>query len=132
MYLVVMDQLARDDVAAAAAVHRELGPDYDRAVAEGLIERIGEEIDKRVDARLRQSGDRPAERAGGVELSPAARSSSWAGPIILGLGSIAVGGVVSATALRSQFHGPVAAHTVLVGLIWIIIAIINIAYARRR
>ena len=47
-----MDQPARTDITAAAAAHRELGPDYDAAVAEGLIERISDEIDKRVDARL--------------------------------------------------------------------------------
>src|SRR5258705_12909812 len=32
--------------------HRDLGAGYDTAVAEGLVERIGEEIDRRVDARL--------------------------------------------------------------------------------
>ena len=41
-----------DEVRASAAAHRDLGPGYDVAVAEGLVERIGEEIDKRVDARL--------------------------------------------------------------------------------
>ena len=74
-----MDQLARDDIAAAAAAHHELGRDYDGAVAEGLIERIGDEIDKRVDARLGQRDDRPlrrdrrAQRDRGGQLSPAAR-----------------------------------------------------------
>lgn len=38
------------------AAHAELGPRYDAALAEGLVERIGEEIDKRVDARLRGMG----------------------------------------------------------------------------
>ena len=47
---------SRADIAAAAAVHSELGPDYGDAVAEGLVERIGAEIDKRVDARLAQRG----------------------------------------------------------------------------
>ena len=41
------------------AAHAELGPRYEAAVAEGLIERIGEEIDKRVDARLRGAGHAP-------------------------------------------------------------------------
>ena len=41
-----------EEVRAAAAAHHDLGPVYDTAVAEGLVERIGEEIDKRVDARL--------------------------------------------------------------------------------
>jgi hypothetical protein len=57
-----MDQLAQEDIAAAAAAHRELGRDYDDAVAQSLIERIGDEIDKRVDARLGRSGDLPTRR----------------------------------------------------------------------
>jgi hypothetical protein len=47
-----VDQTARQDIAAAAAAHRELGREYDEAVAEGLVERIGTEIDKRIDAKL--------------------------------------------------------------------------------
>jgi hypothetical protein len=43
----------REEIAASVAAHAELGPHYDAALAEGLIERIGEEIDRRVDARLR-------------------------------------------------------------------------------
>ena len=46
----------REEIAASVAAHAELGPRYDAALAEGLIERIGEEIDKRVDARLRGMG----------------------------------------------------------------------------
>jgi hypothetical protein len=46
----------REEITASVAAHAELGPKYDSAVAEGLIERIGEEIDKRVDARLRGLG----------------------------------------------------------------------------
>jgi hypothetical protein len=42
----------RDEISASVAAHAELGPRYDTAVAEGLVERIGEEIDKRIDARL--------------------------------------------------------------------------------
>jgi hypothetical protein len=46
----------REEIAASVAAHTELGPRYDAALAEGLVERIGEEIDKRVDARLRGMG----------------------------------------------------------------------------
>jgi hypothetical protein len=52
MYREVVDNATRNDIAAAAAAHHALGRDYDGAVAEGLIERIGAEIDQRVDARL--------------------------------------------------------------------------------
>ena len=62
----------RADIAAAAAVHRDLGPDYTDAVSEGLVERIGSEIDKRVDARLAQRG--PAGPA--APPGPAAPSAS--------------------------------------------------------
>src|ERR1700748_3709127 len=47
------------EIRASVAAHQDLGSGYDDAVAEGLVERIGAEIDKRVDARL------AAWRAGG-------------------------------------------------------------------
>ena len=143
-----MDQLARDDIAAAAAAHQELGRDYDGAVAEGLIERIGDEIDKRVDARLRQHSDPPAyrtglpapsadppaehaglpaERAGSGQVHHGARPAAWEA-IFLGLGSMTIGGLISA-ALLNQHH---SGGSALVALIWLIIGIINVAYARRR
>lgn len=51
-----MDQATRNEIASAAAAHHELGNAYDDAVAESLIDRIGAEIDKRVEAKL---GTRP-------------------------------------------------------------------------
>jgi VIT1/CCC1 family predicted Fe2+/Mn2+ transporter len=61
MYRDAVDRATRNDIAAATAAHHELGRDYDDAVAESLVDRIGAEIDKRVDARLRtgSSGSRP-------------------------------------------------------------------------
>lgn len=134
-----MDQLAREDIAAAAAAHGELGRDFDGAVAEGLVERIGEEIDKRVDALLGQRGDRLARRNRGGQLSPSGRPS-WA-VIVLGLGSMGIGIGASAVALNGSqsitASGAVsnsvgAGQVALAALIWIIIGVINVAYARRR
>jgi hypothetical protein len=125
MYLVPMDQLAQEDIAAAAAAHRELGRDYDDAVAQSLVERIGEEIDKRVDARLGQTGDAPARRHRSGELTRPGRSSFDA--VLLALGSMIVGGFISANVLSSN-----RGDTALVAVIWVAIAVINIAYARRR
>jgi len=120
-----VDQQARDEITAAGAAHRELGPGYDDAVAEGLVERIGEEIDRRVVARLAQHGQAraPAPRRSGGPVSPAAHSP-WPA-IVFGLGSMLMGTLASAAVLNSHGAG------VVVALIWVIIGIINIAYARR-
>jgi hypothetical protein len=123
-----MDQLARDDISAAAAAHHELGRDYDGAVAEGLIERIGDEIDKRVDARLGQRDDRHPRRDRGDQLSPAPRPA-WS-VIILAFGSMGFGIGAAAAILSLDKHGGGGAGG-LVALIWIIIGIINVSYSRR-
>ena len=142
-YRVCVDQQARDEIAAAGAAHRELGPGYDDAVAEGLVERIGVEIDRRVDARLAQYGGQPAPhvppaqhstpvaqhsappaaRSPGGQVSPGARPP-WS-VVVLALGSMLMGTLASAAILNSHGSGAVVA------LAWIVIGIINIAYARR-
>jgi hypothetical protein len=137
-----MDDLARQDIAAAAGAHTELGQPYDAAVAEGLVERISSEIDKQVDARLAQRG----VQAG---LSRAA----WAN-LAMGLGSVGLGIGATAVILQSwpssgvapkavldlgSFHASLmtgaksvsTAQVILIALIWAAIAVINIAYARR-
>jgi hypothetical protein len=87
-----VDQATRDDIAAAAAAHHELGRDYDSAVAEGLIDRIGAEIDKRVDAKLRA--------ASSVSRSPAwipqagMFQAAWVGAIV-GAGIIGLAATIA-------------------------------------
>jgi hypothetical protein len=86
MYLVAMDQQVHSDIAAAAAANHELGPDYSGAVAEGLVERIGSEIDKRVEAKLVATHQ---GRRGSADLTPTDRRRSlWLG---IGIGSAATG-----------------------------------------
>ena len=46
------DEDEKAEIRASVAAQRDLGPGYGDAVAEGLVERIGAEIDKRIDARL--------------------------------------------------------------------------------
>ena len=140
-----MDVRTHEDVAAAAAAHSELGHEYDGALAEGLVERISSEIDKQVDARLAQHGIQPA-------LQPS--QAAWAS-LAMGLGSVGLGIGATAVTLHSlsttgtvpktvvdlgPFHASVMSSTtsistaqvVLVVLIWAVIAVVNIAYARRR
>ena len=94
-----MDVRAREDIAAAAAVHTELGQAYDGAVAEGLVERISSEIDKQVDARLAQRGIHPSVTA-------------WTN-LAMGLGSIGLGIGATAMTLHSWPSSGVAPKAVL-------------------
>jgi hypothetical protein len=135
-----MDERVQQDIAAAAAAHIELGRAYDGPVAEGLVERISSEIDRQVDARLAQRGMRPSWAA-------------WAN-VTMGLGSAGLGIGATAVVLQSwpasavtpkavldlgsfraslmtSTHSVSTAQVVLIALIWVAIAVINIAYARR-
>ena len=40
------------EIAASVAALHDLGPGYDQALAEGLVERIGADIDKRIAAEI--------------------------------------------------------------------------------
>jgi hypothetical protein len=90
-----------------------------------LVERIGDEIDRRVDARLGRSGDLPAQRHRSGELSRPVRASLET--VSLALGSMIVGGIVSWNVLNDNRGG-----FGLFVFIWVVITVINIAYARRR
>jgi hypothetical protein len=128
----------RDEIAAAVAAHGELGARYDSAIAEGLVERIGEEIDKRVEARL---GGRPAPPRRGPAAAfapplpppesayPAPRRNYGISGMILGLGSMGLG--VGATAVVTHNAANGFAQAVMVLLIWGAIAFVNFAHSRR-
>ena len=191
------------EIRASVAAHADLGPGYDDAIAEGLVERIGAEIDKRIDARFGQSGAIRAPGAAGSYGTSGADGTSGAGgepgsagspgpgapgpgvpayqgyqgyqaplgyqgyqaPVgyqgnqgymgpmlppgyqmgppparpspagthsvattVTALGSIALG--VAATAIVSHDNRP-GAQALMVLLIWIVIAVVNVAHARR-
>jgi hypothetical protein len=138
----------RDEITASVAAHAELGSRYDTAVAEGLVERIGDEIDKRIDARL---GGQPRSAANGGQVPPAYRGPAAPTPampvavpppppvprragglsgVVLGLGSMGLG--LGATAIVVAHHVDGVAATIMVLLIWAAIAVINIAHAQRK
>ncbi len=120
-----MNANERDEISASVAAHAELGSRYDTAVAEGLVERIGDEIDRRIDARLGGS-PQPVRRAPAprMPLSPPApepappaapamhahRSNGVTG-LLLGLGSMGLG--VGATAVVLGNHVASAAGVVM-------------------
>ena len=127
-----MDQMARDEITAAAAAHRELGPQYDDAVAASLIDRIGDEIDRRVDARL---GASPSLKAGPrrpARAEPHEPARSNVATVVLALGSMGIGiGVAGAVLNSGSSHGASGGAIFLVMVIWIVIGVINVSYARR-
>jgi hypothetical protein len=155
------------EIRASVAAQADLGPGYDDAVAEGLVERIGAEIDKRIDARLGHLGAGAADPVAAPGAGSAAPTGyqgyqapagyqgyqGYLGPVlppgyqlgpppvrpssvgqrnvattITALGSMALG--VGATAIVSRGSSS-AAQAFMVLLIWVAIAVINVAYARR-
>lgn len=119
----------RDEISASVAARRDLGPEYDEALAQGLVERIGEEIDKRVDARLRGMGQQAAPVP--VPTAPPAGSERGAGnPFGLVLVSLIFGTGATSVVLGNADNAIVQGLLVL--LVWTAITVINVAYARRR
>ena len=120
----------RDEVRASAAAHRDLGPGYDTAVAEGLVERIGEEIDRRVDARLFGQMQAPAPARPRRVREP---GRPGVAAVFLALGSMGLAiGATAAVLHPGDNQGNVSGgQSVLVALIWIVIGVVNVAYARR-
>lgn len=119
-----------DEVRASAAAHRDLGPGYDVAVAEGLVERIGEEIDKRVDARLYSQAPGPSRAPRPRPRREPLAGRLGFGTVVLALGSMGMAIGATATVLHpGQASGGMQW---LVALIWIVIGAVNVAYARHR
>jgi len=123
-----MERDERAEIAASVGAHQDLGSGYDGAVAEGLVERIGEEIDRRVDARLGGGRTRPAPVTAAAPV-PAPRPGHVAS-VFMTLGSVALG--VGATAIATALGKNAAAQVVMVFLIWAAIAVVNVAHARKR
>ena len=120
----------RDEVRASAAAHQDLGPGYDTAVAEGLVERIGEEIDRRVDARLYGHLQAPPPKPRRAPVP----GRVGVGSVFLALGSMGMAIGATAAVLHPGDSPPgtvTGGQSVLVALIWIVIGVINVAYARR-
>jgi Flp pilus assembly protein TadB len=138
------------EIAASVAALQDLGPGYDQALAEGLVERIGAEIDERiaaeiedritaeVDSRILAQLDRYAGcrhqrrrarrmiRAEQRAIRAARADRSGRQSIMLALGSMLVALSVTAIVLKGS---PGVAAIMLMALIWVIVGIINVAYA---
>jgi hypothetical protein len=113
--------LTPDEIRAAAETHRDLGPDYQSAVIESFLDKVGREIDARVDARVAAWRPPPPP-------APARAMGGDRSAFALAICSMAFGIPLTAIAVAAGTH-PVGLGGVLV--IWIAIAVINVFYARR-
>jgi hypothetical protein len=119
--------LSAGELRAAAETHGELPSEYRDAVLESFVERVGREIDARVDARLAQAAARPVAPQP-VPPPPVPRAPKPVSAMVLALGSIALGIPLTAIALAVGSH-PAGFAGLLV--IWIAIAVINLGYASK-
>jgi hypothetical protein len=141
------------EIAASVAALQDLGPGYDQALAEGLVERIGAEIDKRIAAEIdnrvtakvdsrvlaqldRYAGCRHQRRRVRRMLRDKRRMTraertdhSGRQSLALALGSMLVALSVTAIVLKGS---PGVASIMLMAVIWVIVGIINVAYALRK
>ena len=123
---VTESPLSAGELRAAAETHRELPSEYRDAVLESFVDRVGREIDARVDARLAQAAARPAAQQP-APAAPARRAPKQFSPLALGLGSIALG--IPITAIVANASDATGIWGLLV--VWIAIAVINLGYAAR-
>jgi hypothetical protein len=100
--------LQPDEVRAAAELHRELEPEYRDAVVESFLDRVGKEIDARVDRRLAAAQPRPQPRT-----------------MALAIVSLALG--IPLTAIITSLSNSGA--MVELAVVWVAIVVINVAYA---
>jgi len=113
----VSSWLSPEEIRAAAETHSELGPVYRDAVIESFLDKVGREIDARVDTRLaQQQAVQPPGRDQGGRSGP---------PMALAISSVALGIPISAIVVAAGTH-PAGLMGLLV--VWIAIAAINIAY----
>ena len=110
---------SRDEIRAAAETHRELGPDYQEAVIESFLDKVGKEIDARVDARL----GRGARGWAGPAAAPKHPQS-----MALAIVSMVLGIPLTAIVLTAGSRPAGIAGLLIV---WIAIVAINFAYSLR-
>lgn len=106
-----------EEIRAAAEIHREIQPEYRDAVVESFIDRVGKEIDARVDSRLIAAQNNGEVRS---------QQQQHRGPA-LALGIVSIGCGIPLTAISLSM---LSANSKLTGLflIWAAIAVINVAY----
>ena len=121
--LVNSPSLTPDEIRAAAETHRDLGPDYQSAVIESFLEKVGREIDARVDARVAAAQPYMTAAPHAAPVKPASRERS---AFVLAIVSMSLGIPLTALTVTAGTH-PVGIAGLLV--VWLAITVINVAYS---
>jgi hypothetical protein len=108
-----------EELRAAAAVHGELGPAYRDAVVDSFLDKVGREIDARVDARLARVQPLPLQAP---QRQQVAKDRSFALAVI----SMALGIPITAIVVAA---GPRPVGLGGLVIVWAAIAVINVASA---
>ncbi len=108
--------ITADDMAVTLAVRDDLGPQYDDAVIGEFLERVGAQIDARVDQQVQER----------LATQPTSKSENDPGvPIVSMVLGIPITAIVMGT---TEGMSSLAA----LAIAWTGIAVVNIAHARRR
>lgn len=100
-----------DELRAAYQARKDLGPEYEDALIESFLQKMDQEVDRRVEDRL-------AQQRQVREVQPVAGSGQR---LALAIVSLTLGVVASVAALGAEAKGAVLA-------IWIGIAVVNVAF----
>jgi hypothetical protein len=104
-----------EDLRAALAARQELGPDFEPAIIESFLDRLDRTIEARVDARVSErlaKGPAPTQEKKGTSAEYIFASM--------------FGGVLASEVIGLTMHSDGAP---VVALVWIVVAVINIAHA---
>ncbi|MFG2001093.1 hypothetical protein ACGFNU_18305 [Spirillospora sp. NPDC048911] len=113
-------RLPRDDLTAALAARRELGPDYDDAFIESVVDRIEQTLDARMGVQ-----PRPAPMPA-YAPPPAPQRAGTGGGADLALAIVSLAAAIPLTAIAVVNEGMGALI-----IVWFAIVAINVAHAMR-
>jgi hypothetical protein len=117
-----------DELRAAVSARRDLGPDFEDAIVESFLDKMGKEVDRRVDERL--AAEKP--RSKGAAEKPRSKGAIEHDRLADGqLLALAIVSLVMGTGATSALAlGGVAAQVFLI--VWVGIVAVNLAFALSR
>jgi hypothetical protein len=121
--------LSPQEIASALAARRELGPDYEEAIASALAEKMAKEINARVSAELAVQGATPGQARPPKPRREHehGRGGGGASSTFVAIGSL-IAGIPITAIVAATSHGSVVA----IGVSWLGIGLVNMAHSLSR